>query len=460
MQMGEQMSSSDIAGIKEWFAEHAITEVECLVSDMTGILKGKIIPSDKYLHGSFPRLPDSVFIQHVAGGFPEDDQLGFWNHAELDMQMVPDPKAMFLAPWAHEPTAQVIHDCVYMDGSTVDIAPRQVLKKVLALYEARGWTPIVAPEMEFYLVKTNQDADYPLEPPVGRSGRTESGRQSYSIDALNEFDPLFEEMYDFCEQQQLGLDTLIHEEGSGQMEINFRHGDPLRLADEVVIFKRTLREVAYRKGMYATFMAKPMSREPGSAMHIHHSIVDKVSGEALFADRDGQHNELFLGFIGGLQHYLPMAMPFLAPNINSYRRLVPNENSGSAPSNVEWGVDNRTVGLRVPASDADNQRVENRLPGADANPYLAIAASLACGYLGMVNKLPPRTRFEGAVEGIGSRLTRHPDEALNLLGNCQELADIMGERFVQTYTAVKQAEFAAYFEVVSSWEREHLLLHV
>ncbi|MCM2131108.1 glutamine synthetase family protein [Larsenimonas rhizosphaerae] len=447
--------------LSEWFARHGITEVECLVSDMTGVLKGKIMPAGKYLNGGLPRLPDSIFIQTVTGGYPDDDELRYWNAAELDMQLIADPGAVFLVPWASDPTAQIIHDCYYLNGEPVEIAPRHVLKRVLSLYRARGWKPVVAPEVEFYLVKTNTDSDYPLEPPVGRSGRQETGRQSYSIDAVNEFDPLFEDMYDFCEAEGLDIDTLIHEEGAGQMEVNFQHGDPLKLADQVVIFKRTLRETALRHGMYATFMAKPMANEPGSAMHLHQSLWDLEGRRNLFSDEHGEPSKLFLNHIGGLQQYLPHGLALLAPNINSYRRFTPGATSGSAPTNVEWGLDNRTAGLRVPVGGPSSMRVENRLPGADANPYLAMAASLACGYLGMMTQLDPRPPLSGS--GWGSSSVGLPNDigpALEMLEACDVLSEVLGDRFVKNYLAVKRAEHQAYFRVISSWEREHLLLRV
>lgn len=446
--------------LNDWFQTHGITEVECLVTDQTGILKGKIMPAGKYLGGGRPRLPDSIFIQTVTGGYPDDEDIRFWNPAERDMELVPDPDAIYLVPWADDPTAQIIHDCYYLTGEPVELAPRHVLKRVLSLYADRGWKPVIAPEVEFYLVKTNTDSDYPLEPPIGRTGRQESSRQSFSIDAVNEFDPLFEEMYDYCEAMNLDLDTLIHEEGAGQMEVNFQHGDPLLLADQVVMFKRTLRETALRHGMYATFMAKPMAGEPGSSMHIHQSLLDAERGNNLFAGNDGQPSRLFHHFIGGLQEYLPAAMPLLAPNVNSYRRLMRTESSGSAPINVEWGMDNRTVGLRVPVSGPEATRVENRLAGADANPYLVMAASLACGYLGMLRQLDPRPPMVGSAWSGGHKLPDDIGPALDQLHECQALADILGERFTHSYLAVKRAEHRAYFQVISSWEREHLLLRV
>ncbi|HSP57765.1 MAG TPA: glutamine synthetase family protein [Halomonas sp.] len=446
--------------LNDWFQTHGITEVECLVSDLTGILKGKIMPAGKYLNGGRPRLPDSIFIQTVTGGYPDDEDIRFWNPAERDMELVPDPNAIYLVPWAEDPTAQIIHDCFYLTGEPVDLAPRYVLKRILQLYEERGWKPVIAPEVEFYLVKTNTDSDYPLEPPIGRTGRQESSRQSFSIDAVNEFDPLFEEMYDYCEAMNLDLDTLIHEEGAGQMEVNFQHGDPLTLADQVVMFKRTLRETALRHGMYATFMAKPMANEPGSSMHIHQSLLDGKDGRNVFAGEDGQPSRLFHYFIGGLQRYLPAVMPLLAPNVNSYRRLMRTETSGSAPVNVEWGLDNRTVGLRVPMSSAESTRVENRLAGADANPYLVMAASLACGYLGMLGQLEPRPPMVGSAWSGGNKLPDDIGPALDMLHDCKPLSDILGERFTNSYLAVKRAEHRAYFQVISSWEREHLLLRV
>ncbi len=178
----------------------------------------------------------------------------------------------------------------------MEIAPRQVLKRVIDLYRKRGWTPVVAPELEFYLVKRNIDPDYPLEPPIGRSGRAEAGRRSYSISAVNEFDAIFEDIYAFAEAQQLEVDTLIHEEGAAQMEINLRHGDALLLADQVFLLKRTIREAALAHDIYATFMAKPIAHEPGSAMHIHQSVSSIETGRNIFTDEDERPTPAFFRF--------------------------------------------------------------------------------------------------------------------------------------------------------------------
>jgi glutamine synthetase len=444
--------------LETFIRDRHITEVECLVPDMSGIARGKIVPAEKFLRilrDRGLRLPESIFIQTVTGEYPEDEDVT--SIENWDVYMIPDGSTIRNVPWYQEATAQVICDCFYADGSPVDISPRYVLQRVLKLYEDRGWRPIVAPELEFFLVAVNKDPDYPLEPPVGRFGRKESGRQAYGIDAVNQFDPIFEDVYEFCEKQEIDVDTMSHEAGAAQIEINFNHGDALELADQVFLFKRTVREAAIRHEVYATFMAKPMQNEPGSAMHVHQSLVDSKTGENLFALPDGTDTPLFMSFIAGLQKYLPYAMPLLAPNVNSYRRLV---QGSDAPINVHWGRDNRTTGFRVPVSPPEGRRVENRVAGADANPYLAIAASLACGYIGMINELEPSDPVKGTAHRLAFTLPRHQADALNKFSSCKPLKEVLGERFVAATSYVKQAEYDAYQRVISSWERENLLLNV
>ena len=241
------------------------------------------------------------------------------------------------------------------------------------------------------------------------------------------------------------------------MEMNFNHGDALRLADQAFLFKRAVREAGLRHQVYATFMAKPMQGQPGSSMHVHQSVLDAKTGRNLFATKTGKDTALFRKHIAGLQRYLPAVMPLLAPNVNSYRRLTPEFD---APINTHWGYDNRTVGLRVPHSGPENRRVENRLAGADANPYLAIAASLACGYLGMVQNLKPRQPVEGSAYRLARTLPRTLYNALERFNGTKALKPVLGALFIQAVTLVKYEELDAYHRVISSWEREHLLLNV
>lgn len=446
--------------MEDWIKSHRISEVECLIPDMSGIARGKILPASRFLKAVASdglRIPEGIYVMSVTGEFADEAWGSVVDETGPDVYMRPDPETIRFVPWYQEPTAQVICDAYYYDGREVEIASRSVLKRVLKLYEERGWRPVVAPEIEFFLVKQNEDPDYPLAPPIGRSGRPETGRQAYGIDAINEFDPLFEDVYDYCEEQELEVETLIHEGGAAQCEVNLNHGDPLSLADQVFLFKRTMRQAALRHKVYATFMAKPMANEPGSAMHVHQSIVDVRTGENLFSDKDGNNTELFMNFIAGQQKYLINAMLLLAPNVNSYRRIVPWLD---APINVQWGVDNRTVGLRVPISDKNARRLETRLAGADANAYLAIAGSLACGYLGMVQKLQPTPPCTGDAYKLPFVLPRHLDDAIAQIEQCQELKEVLGERFVGALCCVKRDENEAYRRIISSWEREHLLLNV
>jgi glutamine synthetase len=452
-----QRENFTFSELEQWLNERRVTEIECLVPDLTGVARGKILPREKFNEDRGMRLPEVVVAMGVTGVFPEEgpyyEVIG---PTDRDMHLRPDPSTVRIVPWAVDPTAQVIHDCYDREGRLVPYAPRSVLRRICGLYQDEGWSPVVAPELEFYLVARNTDPDVPLKPPVGRSGRSETSRQAYSIDAVNEFDPLFEDVYAYCEQMELNVDTLIHEIGAGQMEINFFHAHPLGLADEVFLFKRTVREAALRHDMFATFMAKPIAGEPGSAMHIHQSVVDR-DGRNIFSNVDGSASNEFHWFIGGLQKYIPAAMALFAPYVNSYRRLA---RFTAAPINIQWGIDNRTVGIRSPVAPPQARRIENRVIGADANPYVALAATLACGWLGIKNRIEPSPECKGDAYLGEYQLPRSLGEALQLLRDEADLAAVLGREFVTVYSEIKEVEYAEFMKVISPWEREHLLLHV
>ncbi|MDA7769327.1 glutamine synthetase family protein [Porticoccaceae bacterium] len=442
--------------IKIWLEENKITEVECLVPDMTGNARGKFIPAKKFLKED-SRLPEGILAQTVTGQYSDD----YWELLETidgDMLLEPDSKTKRTVPWANESTGQIIHDCFTKNGEPHPFSTRAVLKHILSLYKEDNLTPVIAPEMEFYLVKRNTNPDMALSSPLGRSGRPETARQSYSIDATNEYEPFIEDMYSYGEAMGLNIDTLIHESGAAQFEVNFIHGEPLELADQVFTFKRMVREVALKHDIYATFMAKPMKLEPGSAKHIHQSLISSVDGRNIFATKDGDYSEAFFHYLGGLQKYIPNVISFFAPNVNSYRRF--SRGVSSSPINLHWGYDNRTTGLRIPDASPKNYRIENRLPGADVNPYLSIAATLACGYLGMKNKINPSAPYEGNAYEEELTLPRTLEEALRGLNENPDIEKLFGERFIQLYTSIKLMEFEEFNQVISSWEREYLLLNV
>ena len=312
---------------EKWLNDNSITEVECLVPDLGGIARGKILPTKKFIQGlenDSHRLPQSVFIQTISGGYATEDEelpVDVYNPTDIDVILRPDFNTIRNVPWYEDPTAQVICDAVNLNGTNVINSSRSVLKKILKLFDDIGYQPVVSPEVEFYLVKPNPDADYPLEVPIGQSGREETGKQAFGIDAVNEFDNLFEDVYNFCEQQSIEIDTINHESGSAQMEINFQHGDPLELADHVFLFKRTLRQAAIKHKLYATFMAKPLENQPGSSLHLHQSLIGKKNKKNVFFSKTSTVSNLMKNYIAGLQTYTPILMPIHAPNINSYRRL-------------------------------------------------------------------------------------------------------------------------------------------
>ena len=436
---------------QSWLTERRIDDVEAFVPDMAGSARGKVVPAAKFDVDQM-KMPESVFAQTVSGQYIEDPD----NVEDRDMYLVAEASSLRPVPWAADPAASVFMDCYHRDGSPVAKSPRAVLRNVLAKYEARGWVPIVAPEVEFYLLSPHTDPNHEAEPPEGRLGWTEGANQPYSIDTMNDFDPFINEVYAFCELQNVEIDMISQEMGPAQFELNFLPGHPVDLADQVFLFKRTVREVAIKHGMRATFLAKPMADEPGSALHIHQSVVDK-SGNNIFSGPDGEPSELFFGFIGGLQRYMNDALLLFAPYVNSYRRFM---NPDASPVNLAWATDNRTVGLRIPDAEAESRRVENRLAGADVNPYLVIAATLACGYLGMVEGIEPTAATEGSAYGQDYGLHKHMYSAIDALRDSNALRGMLGDVFVDLYTAIKDAEYKEFEEIITPWEREILMFNV
>ncbi|WP_227267416.1 glutamine synthetase family protein [Roseobacter weihaiensis] len=432
-----------------------LDEVECIISDLPGIARGKAVPASKFARQDYFHLPDSIFYQTITGDWGE--AAGEDGFIEKDMILKPDMETATAAPWTGDWTLQVIHDAEDRDGTPVPFSPRNVLKRVCQLYRDKGWEPVVAPEMEFFLVARNIDPAHDIKPMMGRSGRPAAARQAYSMTAVDEFGPVIDDIYDFAEAQGFEIDGITQEGGAGQLEINLRHGDPVRLADEVFYFKRLIREAALRHDCFATFMAKPIADEPGSAMHIHHSVLDTETGRNVFSNEDASETDIFRHFIAGLQNQMPAALAVIAPYVNSYRRYVKDH---AAPINLNWGRDNRTTGIRIPLSSAEARRVENRLAGMDCNPYLGIAASLACGYIGMVAQQEPEAEFKGdAYDGDGD-IPRVLGTALSLFEEATDLHDVLGPEFARVYSIVKRAEYDEFLQVISPWEREHLLLNV
>ncbi|MBT8077286.1 MAG: glutamine synthetase family protein [Gammaproteobacteria bacterium] len=418
---------------------------------MAGAARGKLIPADKFGTGEI-KLPEGIFAQTVSGDYVDNKD----NVEDRDMLLVPDADTLRPVPWATDPAASVFMDCFHRNGQPVETSPRHVLRKVLQLFDDQGWTPVVAPEVEFYLISSQNDPWEEVEPPEGRLGRTEAAKQPYSIDSMNDYDPFINQVYHYCETQDIRVDTLSQEMGPAQFEINFLHGDSVRLADQVFLFKRSVKEAAIEHEMHATFMARPMSGEAGSALHIHQSVIDR-DGHNIFSNQDGSPSEHFMHYIGGLQRYMNDALLLFAPYANSFRRFL---SYWASPVNLEWAIDNRTVGLRVPDSGPEARRVENRLAGADVNPYLVLAASLACGFLGMEEKVKPRDPVEGSAYDLPFSLHRHMFVAIEAMHDSKAMRRTLGDKFVDLYCLVKHDEYYKFQELVTPWEREVLMYNV
>jgi glutamine synthetase len=451
-QASDRCSVSKDEVFQPWLKEREIEDVEVFVPDMAGSARGKVLTADK-IGSSTMKIPEAIFGQTISGDYVTNKL----NVEDRDMILRPDPSTLRPVPWATDPAASVFVDCYHSDGTPVDSSPRGVLRNVLGKYEAQGWVPVVAPEVEFYLLKPHLDSNAEAEAPEGRLGWTDGARQPYSIDAMNDFDPFINDLYTCCEAQDIRIDSLSQEMGPAQFEINFLHGNAIELADQVFLFKRTVREVAIEHEMHATFLAKPMAEEAGSALHIHQSILDK-GGENIFSNKDGSASDLFYGYLGGLQTYMPEALLIFAPYVNSYRRFL--SRSWASPVNLAWAVDNRTVGLRVPDSGPEDRRIENRLAGSDVNPYLVLAATLACGYLGMVEGKKPTEATEGSAYGDEFTLHRHLYSSLQALKGSEAIRSILGDSFVDLYCAVKEDEYREFQGIITPYEREILMFNV
>ncbi len=441
--------------LNAFFARHDIRDVECIFADISGYPRGKLMPAQSFAAAVELRIAQAIPMQAVTGDYSYDP---IFPDADPDLRLVPDYATLKLSPWSSVPRAFAIHDCVELDGKPCVFAARSLLKTVLARYAARGLRPVVAPEIEFYLTAPCADPSQPLTAPTARNGRAEAGQSAFSLNMLNELAPFWDEFRAALDSLGVQSDTWIHEVGQTQYEVNLMHGDPVAVADQAFLFKYAAKEIAIKHGLNAVFMAKPISGAAGSSMHLHQSVVDSA-GRNIFSSDDGSESASFRHFIGGLQAYVPDLMLIFAPHVNSYRRYV----SGSqAPVNLHWGYDNRTTGLRVPVSGPAARRVENRIAGADANPYLAIAASLAAGLAGMDERLTPTEPLAVGTSAYDEAhaLARSFLPAHEIMAGSSSSRRLLGDAFVTGYCAVKAVEYQSYLHEVSAWERRFLLPQV
>lgn len=427
-----------------------VEEIECVTPDLNGVPRGKVMTGEGFLSGRRLQLARGVLLQCIMGGYPP---ARFYGSDDGDLALVAEPSQIHRLPWSDEPRAFAICDAVELDGQPSGLSTRGLLKRVRARYAEHGWSPVVATELEFFVFAPNPDANEPFQAPLGADGRREIGHSAFSVSSNNGLRPFFHDVYRCMAAVGLERDTFMHEMGTSQFEINFLHGDPLLLADQTFLFKHLLKEVALRHGLIVVCMAKPLAKTPGSSMHIHQSIVDG-EGCNIFTDANGEATPAFRHFIGGQQACLAEFTLLFAPNVNSFQRLC---HPYASPNNACWSYDNRAAGLRIPASAPVARRVENRLPGADANPYLAIAASLAAGLHGIERALEPSAAIQGQFEVPEALLlpcTLY--DALQRLKHSDLARQAFGDEFIDGYVATKSMELSSFFDEISPWERRVL----
>jgi len=421
-------------------------ELELLLPDMNGVPRGKTIAGTEYSETNLPHLAEAIFFQTITGGY--SDAFVSYDPNDGDLLMKADWSTYRSTPWKPGDVGQVICETQDKQGNPIPYDPRNVLKRVLSVYNDLELFPVIAPEVEFYLLEPLTLESRALSPALGTNNMAEFGGEAFSPDALDKFAPIIQDIQRMCADAQLSISGVVHEMGPAQIELNVGHGDPLDRADQLFLLKRLVKACAVKHGLLASFMAKPLSGLPGNGLHLHCSVLNK-DGDNIFALKRKKAQPQLQQFIAGLQIYLPQAFALIAPNVNSYKRFVPDL---SAPINLAWGYDNRTTGLRVPYSEPQAGRVENRVSGADANPYLMIAATLACGLLGLRSSLSPTKPVAGDAFELAADFPEDLADALRTLEKSKVLVSLLGESFVDVFASVKRSELRDFNKAISPWE--------
>lgn len=423
-------------------ARPSIKVVDLLLPDLCGVLRGKRVDLADlpgiYKRGMF--LPGSMFALDVLGGTIQATGLGF-DEGDADRPCLPVPGSLFACPWLGPGVAQLQVQMLDHDGQPFYGDPRHQLDSVLQRFSARGWRPVVAIELEFYFVDPERTADGHAQPPRSRlTGRRENRTQINSMADLDSVSDILAEIAATCAEQDVPTGTALAEYGPSQWEVNLRHVADARLAcDQAIRFKRIVKGVALKNGLEATFMAKPYGDMAGSGLHIHISVQDEA-GKNVFASADTLGNELMQQAVAGMLATMADGVAIFAPNANSYRRLRPE---AYVPMHATWGYNNRGVAVRVPVSGPEDRRVEHRVSGADANPYLVAAVVLAGMLHGIEQKLAAPAALTGNAYTQRLQASRLPGDwptALARFGASSFLREFFGDRFVRLYELTRRGE--------------------
>ena len=427
--------------LERFLADHPeVRFFDAFVNDLNTIERGKRIDRAG-IAGVFARgmpLPGSMFALDIEGGTIEDSGLGF-SDGDADRPCMPIPGTLVPVPWAKDGIAQVQLTMHEQDGSPFFGDPRHLLANVLARFARMSLTPVVAIEYEFYLVDIERDAHGQPQPPRGpQTGRREYRTQINSMTDLNEYSPLLAEIDRVCRLQDVPTTSALAEYGPGQYEVNLAHSpDSVRVCDQALRFKRAVKSVARAHGCEATFLPKPYRDMAGSGLHIHVSLLD-AEGRNIFAAANPLESTPLRYVIGGTLTTLADGMALCAPGPNSYRRF---RSEAYVPLHPTWSINNRGSAIRVPASDANNLRIEHRLAGADANPYLVLTWILAGMLHGLANKIePPAVLTGNAYLQDGDLLPTNWPAAIERFAASAFARETFGDKFTHLYSTVKRAE--------------------
>ena len=439
-----------VEDVVSWLAEHEeIASIQAAVCDLNGILRGKRIPTHqakKVLDGSI-RMPLSIVGVDVWGEDIVGNQQVFAN-GDTDGYCVPTGRGIIPVNWTSRPSA-LIPLWMFEEGDQPFLAdPRQALARIVERYRVLGLRPVVATELEFYLVDPDADAATPPISPY--TGKRLDSDAILSIDELDDFGAFFQEVYEECGKQGIPADAALAENGVGQFEINMRHtADPLKAADDAVLFKRLVKGVARKHRLSATFMAKPYGTRSGNGFHVHFSLIDE-SGRNVFDDGTSEGAPILSQAVGGLLGAMSESTLVFAPHFNSYRRLRPDTH---APTSVSWGYENRTTAIRIPGGDPEARRIEHRVAGADANPYLVVAAILGAALYGIEHEIVPPDPFPG--RAYAERFPKLPADWASAV-NAFEDGDVIPAFFDDTlrsmFVACKRQEIAGFASNVTDFE--------
>ena len=429
-----------------------LRRVECAAGDFSSVARGKLVAPAEFLALGGCKLPSVVLGLTLTGGEPPEVIGPVLPASYADVHLVPDLAT--LAPRPGRPgELSVVCEPVgaLREGLCASaLSPRAALRSALARLAQAGLQATVAPELEFFLLERGDAAAWQGARAHPQAPVRERACEAYSLERTTHFEPFFDALYAGCEQLGIPVSGHAHESALSQYEVNFLPGEPLAQADAVWRFKRLARELAARLGFVASFAAKPFLDQPGTGMHWHLSLQQRGAADwpHVFGQPDGRSADALAHFVAGLQAEAAACMAFCAPFDMSYDRI---RLSDAAPSHATWGEDSRALAFRIPASGPAARRVENRLPGGDASPYLVLATMLGLGLDGLQARQAP---------GAGVALPTALGDALDALHASTALRALLGDPLVDAWVGIKRFESGqrhAHGDPRADWDLHHLI---